>query len=103
MASAPLKAALLVVSTTAAQDAATDGSGPVLSQVLKDEGDGKWEVLDTKIVSDDVLQIQRQITAWADGPDGIDLIITTGGTGFATADYTPEVIIQNHIQCGPFD
>ncbi|KAH7160271.1 MoaB/Mog domain-containing protein [Dactylonectria estremocensis] len=92
MASHPLKAALLVVSTTAAQGDTVDGSGPVLAQVLQDEGENKWEVMETKIVPDDILQIQKQITAWADGPDGINLIATTGGTGFATADYTPEAV-----------
>jgi gephyrin len=91
MASGPLKAALLIVSTTAAKDASADASGPILTQVLKDEGDGKWEVHDTKIVTDDVLAIQRQITAWTDGPDSVNLVVTTGGTGFATGDSTPEV------------
>ncbi|KAH7136486.1 MoaB/Mog domain-containing protein [Dactylonectria macrodidyma] len=93
MASHPLKAALLVVSTTVAQGDTVDGSGPVLAQVLKDEGDDKWEVFDTKTVTDDILQIQKQITAWTDGPDAINLIVTTGGTGFATADFTPEAVI----------
>ncbi|KAM0252192.1 hypothetical protein ACHAP5_001173 [Fusarium lateritium] len=92
MASGPLKAALLIVSTTAAKDASADASGPILTQVLKDEGDGKWEVHDTKIVTDDVLAIQRQITAWTDGPDSVNLVVTTGGTGFATGDSTPEAV-----------
>ncbi|KAF5025826.1 hypothetical protein F66182_2159 [Fusarium sp. NRRL 66182] len=77
MASGPLKAALLIVSTTAAQDPSTDASGPVLAQVLSDEGDGKWEVKDTKIVADDVLAVQRQITAWTDGPDSVNLVAVT--------------------------
>lgn len=93
MASGPLKAALLIVSTTAAKDASADASGPILTQVLKDEGDGKWEIHDTKIVSDDVLAIQRQITTWTDSPDSVNLVVTTGGTGFATGDSTPEVSI----------
>ncbi|KAH7189279.1 uncharacterized protein B0J16DRAFT_111624 [Fusarium flagelliforme] len=92
MASGPLNAALLIVSTTAAKDASADASGPILTQVLKDEGEGKWEVHDTKIVSDDVLAIQRQITAWTDGPDSVNLVVTTGGTGFATGDSTPEAV-----------
>ncbi|CEF87378.1 hypothetical protein FGSG_05299 [Fusarium graminearum PH-1] len=92
MASGPLKAALLIVSTTAAKDASADASGPILTQVLKDEGEGKWEVYDTKIVTDDVLAIQRQITAWTDGSDSINLVVTTGGTGFATGDSTPEAV-----------
>ncbi|RGP78455.1 molybdopterin molybdotransferase [Fusarium longipes] len=92
MASGPLKAALLIVSTTAAKDASADASGPILTQVLKDEGEGKWEVCDTRIVADDVLAIQRQITAWTDGTDSINLVVTTGGTGFATGDSTPEAV-----------
>lgn len=95
MAFSPLRAALLIVSTTAAQDASADASGPILSRVLADEGDGKWEVAETKIVSDDVLQIQRQVAAWADGPDTINLIVTTGGTGFAVGDGTPEVSLMS--------
>ena len=94
MASGRLKAALLIVSTTAAKDASADASGPILTQVLKDEGDGKWEIHDTKIVSDDVLAIQRQITTWTDGPDTVNLVVTTAGTGFATGDSTPEESIQ---------
>lgn len=88
---APLKAAILIVSTTAAKDPSTDSSREVLQNVLSDQGLGKWELSGTEIVADDVLAIQRQITAWADGPEGVNLIITTGGTGFAVADGTPEV------------
>lgn len=91
---APLKAAILIVSTTAAKDPSTDASAEVLRNVLDDQGPGKWELLKTEIVTDDVLAIQRQVTAWADGPDGMNLIITTGGTGFAIADRTPEVCTQ---------
>ncbi|KAI1430696.1 molybdenum cofactor synthesis domain-containing protein [Xylaria sp. CBS 124048] len=88
----PLRVALLIVSTTAAQDPSTDSSQAVLSKVLENEGSGKWELHDTKIVSDVVVQIQRQIMLWADGPDSVNLIVTTGGTGFATADNTPEAV-----------
>lgn len=91
MASGPLKAALLIVSTTAAQDPSTDASGPILSQVLKDEGEGKWEIHETAIVTDDIRAIQSRIMAWTDGPNAVNLVITTGGTGFATGDGTPEV------------
>lgn len=88
----PLTAAVLIVSTTAAKDPSTDASSAVLTDVFKGEGSGKWEVKETHIVTDDVLEIQRQIMAWADGENGINLIITTGGTGFAQFDATPEVI-----------
>ena len=49
-------------------------------------------------VSDVVVQIQRQIMLWTDvAAEGINLIVTTGGTGFATSDNTPEVRILTFI------
>lgn len=88
----PLKAAVLIVSTTAAKDPSTDSTSSILNDVFKSEGDGKWIVADTKIVTDHVLEIQSQIMAWSNGPDGMNLIVTTGGTGFAVLDSTPEVL-----------
>ncbi|RYO77049.1 hypothetical protein DL762_009511 [Monosporascus cannonballus] len=91
MASDTLKVALLIVSTTAARDPSSDASELALKEVLDKEGGGKWELVETKIVPDVVAQIQRQIILWADAaPEHISLILTTGGTGFATADNTPE-------------
>ncbi|GAO18047.1 hypothetical protein UVI_02042930 [Ustilaginoidea virens] len=86
----PLTAAILIVSTTAATDPSTDASASVLRRVLGDQG-GKWTVSAEAIVSDHSPAIQRQILHWADRPDAPNLIITTGGTGFAVADGTPEV------------
>ncbi|KAK6819550.1 molybdenum cofactor synthesis domain-containing protein [Apiospora arundinis] len=93
-ASSPLKVALLIVSTTAAKDPSLDASGAVLKDVIEQEGGGRWQLVDTKIVPDVVAQIQRQIMLWADVavPEGINLILTTGGTGFAVADHTPEAV-----------
>lgn len=86
-----LTAAILVVSTTAAKDPSTDSSAAVLRDVVKEHGGGKWEVKDEAIVSDDTIAIQQQIMRWTDGADPVNLIITTGGTGFAVYDMTPEV------------
>ena len=86
-----LRAAILVVSTTASKDPSADASGGVLSKVFNNEGGGKWKVDEVKIVGDNVLDIQRSITTWADKEDAVNLIITTGGTGFAVSDNTPEV------------
>ena len=87
-----LRAAILIVSTTAAQDPSSDASEATLRDVFDNEGGGKWTLVETKIVSDDVAKIQRQIMLWTDGADGVNLIVTTGGTGFAVADQTPEAI-----------
>lgn len=88
---APLTATILIVSTTAALDPSTDGAGAVLRDVFNGDGTGKWTVTDQKIVSDNVIEIQKQIMQWTDGPDAPNFILTTGGTGFAASDSTPEV------------
>ncbi|KAK2595937.1 hypothetical protein QQS21_006532 [Conoideocrella luteorostrata] len=88
----PLTAAILIVSTTAAEDPSTDASASVLRDVFAQEGGDRWKIWGDNIVSDDVLAIQRQLMHWADSLDAPNLIITTGGTGFAVADHTPEAV-----------
>lgn len=100
----PLRAAILIVSTTASKDPSTDASAQILRDVFEAQGAGRWEVAQTSIVPDDVLAIQEQITAAADGQDPVNLILTTGGTGFAVADKTPEVwsfvLLSRHgVEC----
>ncbi|KAF4125231.1 gephyrin [Geosmithia morbida] len=102
MSTNPLKAAILVISTTAAKDPTTDASVAVLQDVLQDQGPGKWEhPPKSAIVTDSVPAIQRQIMAWTDGSDAPNLIVTTGGTGFAVSDETPEAVaMMSRPVCG---
>ncbi|EAT83880.2 hypothetical protein SNOG_08712 [Parastagonospora nodorum SN15] len=86
-----LKAAVLIVSDTASKDASTDRCIPVLKDVFDSVGDNQWELTENQIVPDDVLAIQKTIRWWTDGPEPVNLIVTSGGTGFATKDVTPEV------------
>ncbi|KAI4669351.1 uncharacterized protein J4E79_001394 [Alternaria viburni] len=87
-----LKAAILVVSETASEDPSTDKCIPVLKKVFGDLGNDQWEVSETEIVPDNTLAIQKTIKSWTDSPEPINLIVTSGGTGFATKDVTPEAV-----------
>jgi molybdopterin adenylyltransferase len=48
-----------------------------------------WHVVRREIVADDLSIIQNRLTAWADSGE-MDVILTTGGTGFSPRDVTPE-------------
>jgi gephyrin len=98
-----LKAAILVVSETASKDASTDKCIPILKDVFSNVGDGQWEVTETVIVPDDVLTIQKTIRGWADCHEPVNLVVTSGGTGFATKDVTPEVRGRQFETCNKTD
>ncbi|KAI9036361.1 bifunctional molybdopterin adenylyltransferase MobB/molybdopterin molybdotransferase MoeA family protein [Aspergillus affinis] len=92
MADTRLKPAILIVSDTASQDPSTDRVADTLTSLFSSEGSSSWENPVTKIVPDNVLEIQRAICNWADGPDWVNLILVSGGTGFAVKDNTPEAV-----------
>jgi len=85
-----LEAAILIVSDTASQDPSTDKAQTVLVDTFRQAD--RWQVTETKIVGDDVLAIQRALTGWCDRSDAPNLVVTTGGTGFAIKDHTPEAV-----------
>ena len=79
----PVNIAILTVSDTRTLD--DDRSGDTLVQRLTDAG---HILADRKIVTDDVPAIAGQLTSWIDD-DGIDVVISTGGTGVTGRDVTP--------------
>ncbi|KAL8685900.1 MAG: hypothetical protein Q9218_007477 [Villophora microphyllina] len=87
-----LTAAILIISDTAYQDPSTDRAGTILKDTFSEDGNSQWIIKEQQIVPDNVLAIQRQVTRWCDVEDHINLIITTGGTGFTGKDNTPEAI-----------
>lgn len=91
MSNTKLKTAILVVSETASGDPSTDRCIPILKDVFANLGNNQWEVAAAEIIPDSVLDIQKCIRTWTDGEDPLNLIVTSGGTGFATKDNTPEV------------
>jgi molybdenum cofactor biosynthesis protein B len=82
----PLRIAVLTVSDTRTEE--TDKSGALLVERLSAAG---HELAGKAIVSDDVDAIGAQVRAWANDP-GVDVVISTGGTGFAPRDVTPEAV-----------
>ena len=82
----PLRIAVLTVSDT--RDEETDKSGGLLVERIAGAG---HQLAGKAIVSDDVDAIRMQIIAWV-ADEAVDLIISTGGTGFAPRDVTPEAV-----------
>ena len=82
----PLTIAVLTVSDTRAL--ADDKSGATLAERI---GKAGHAVAARAIVTDDVENIRRQVKAWI-ADEGVDVVITTGGTGFTGRDVTPEAL-----------
>ncbi len=82
----PIRIAVLTVSDTRTQK--TDKSGPLLASLIKDAG---HELAAHAIAEDNVKAIRKQVKRWIKDPE-IDVIITTGGTGFTGRDVTPEAV-----------
>lgn len=82
----PLRIAVLTVSDT--RDKATDSSGALLIERLTAAG---HDLAGHAIVRDEVEVIRDRVQAWVADP-GVDIILTTGGTGFTRRDVTPEAV-----------
>jgi len=81
-----IRCAILTVSDRSSQGLRPDLSGPALVTRAQEAG---WQVSLTAIVPDEIASIQQILTQWCD-QENVDLILTTGGTGFAPRDITPE-------------
>jgi molybdenum cofactor synthesis domain-containing protein len=82
---------ILTVSDRCSRGEEEDRSGPMIAAWMRDEL-GASSVT-TAIVPDERDLIAAQIVAWSD-TSGVDLILTTGGTGFAPRDVTPEATLD---------
>lgn len=82
----PLRIAVLTVSDTRSLD--DDKSGATLADRITSAGHA---LADRAIVTDDVDKIRARVAAWTADP-AVDVVITTGGTGFTGRDVTPEAV-----------
>ncbi len=81
-----MKAAIITISDSGYQGKRKDESGPIICDMLKNYG---YEIIETYILPDDRTSISEKLREIADKGD-INLILTTGGTGFSERDCTPE-------------
>jgi molybdopterin adenylyltransferase len=86
-----IRFAILTISDRSSRGERTDTSGPALTRLVVENG---WQVTQQAVVPDDFNLIRETLAAWADqgesGSSAVDVILTTGGTGFAPRDVTPE-------------
>ena len=85
-----MKIVVLTISDRSARGEREDRSGPLLQKIAQKQG---WQVVASDIVPDEQIEIEKRLSAWCDGGE-IDLILTTGGTGFAGRDRTPEATLN---------
>jgi molybdenum cofactor synthesis domain-containing protein len=81
-----LRVGIITISDRSSRGERDDASGPALQQQIMDQG---WEVIQMEIIPDDFQAIKALLSAWADDGE-LDVILTTGGTGFSPRDITPE-------------
>ena len=86
----PLRAAVITLSDKGSRGEREDKSGPLIVEMLTAAG---YVVEETMILPDEAKALKAQLIRLADGRQ-VNLILTTGGTGFAPRDITPEVTLS---------
>ena len=82
-----IQVGIISVSDRATQGVYDDAGGPALKEGAAGYG---WEIVTESVVPDEVRDIQRALREQVN--KGCHLILTTGGTGVATRDVTPEAV-----------
>ena len=77
---------ILTLSDRSSRGERADSSGPALARLIEDQG---WSVNKQSILPDEVSAIREILIDWVDSVE-LDIILTTGGTGFSPRDVTPE-------------
>ena len=85
-----LRFGILTISDRSACGERPDLSGPALAELVRSQG---WTVVRQAIVPDELPVLRATLSGWADHSE-LDVILTTGGTGFTPRDVTPEATRQ---------
>lgn len=81
-----LRFGILTLSDRSSRGERPDSSGPALVNMIQAEG---WSVVKQSLLPDDEAAIREILMSWAEDGE-MDVILTTGGTGFSPRDVTPE-------------
>ncbi len=84
-----LRIGILTISDRSARGERPDASGPILQEAILAQG---WQIVRLDILPDELEELIRLLAAWSDSGE-MDIIFTTGGTGFSPRDVTPEATI----------
>jgi len=82
-----MKIGVLTISDRGSRGEYQDLSGPLAVKIIEERTG--WMVVKTAVIPDDLNSISDTLIAWSDN-DSLNLILTSGGTGFAPRDITPE-------------
>lgn len=82
----PIRIGIITISDRSSRGERIDESGPALVHAVSQQG---WQVIRTGILPDEIEQLTKTLTEWTES-GAMDLILTTGGTGFSPRDITPE-------------
>ena len=80
-----MRVAIITVSDRSSRGEREDLSGPMLVNMIEER---EWQIHSTQIIPDEIEQIKNALNSLVS--DELDIILTTGGTGFAKRDITPE-------------
>lgn len=85
-----MKIGILTISDRGARGEYEDRSGPLIAQILA--ANSPWQISHRAVIPDEFEVIVQTLKQWCD--EGVNLLLTTGGTGFAPRDITPEATKQ---------
>ncbi len=85
-----MRIGILTISDRSSQGERADLSGPALQGLIESQG---WTIVFMDVVPDEFQLIRKLLISWSDS-EQLDLILTTGGTGFSPRDITPEATVD---------